>query len=589
MCKATIKTCTSFLLEDFSAKAMASIMALNDDCLCTILSFISDGGSFYNFAIACRRFANVAKSMNYLRSEILKVKADFYLKKVLVEKRGCSYEVNQKVQNLLTDSVNWAKRKCLVTEGKLLDVWEKNGPVAAKLFSWITSRTEREETGEPRATCSTEFTEFKLRLPSIKQCMTVSTKYFRDCNGIYDDEMSIKISCGDIKVLTEKLPHTNPCDYSYCDPQDLTKGLLPLQPARDLLSKEIGVNLPDNFFFWFCFFFPLGQNLSEEDKVFFNDATKNNKPSREQLQNVVAGFRKDLSSTVNEFARAHEIVMKTIVSESLKPLVETLDFLIHRAETRMIQKLEEDYSRIMNIFDDDLRKIPSELILSLLLRTNLDWSNFSPGSIADKRVSSSAEFRLTKGRVLKVGGSVEGDGAGLTSWLGVKVNFLLPDYVELKLGAGYDFPHYYKARYLKVDQLHPVTMLVQECINHDFKNRNEIPKISDAFTAVYFLGVLEFSYPAGDFLNIEQQSLLVKRGKVSSAFGVSDDDDDGDNDDAASDDDAANDDGTVNVNDYCVSDDSDNDENDDAGESDGIDGDNGDNTDIHDGGDDSDD
>ena len=501
---------------------MASIFTLNDDCLCNILSFLHDPDSFYNFVLTCKRFTNVAKNTTYLQREIFRRKADFYLKKVVVQDNTTRhYDTDQKLEGFFTQAANSSELKNLLTGEKIVKVWQKNGPVAARLFSWIRSRTTDEETGEPRATCRTQYTNLTLHLPSSDQCMTIATTYFCDYNHIYDDEMTVEISCGDMKVSTSSLPHMNPCGYSYYDPADFAEGLRPLQPARDLLSNELGlgetkVKLTDNFFFWLCFFFPMAENLSAEDRLEFEDASKNIKPSPEMLHTAVAAYRKEtdqeFGKLVNETWRKDDAKL----SESFKSLLETIEILVQRSETKMIRKLGEDASRIITLLGDyELRELPRQLILCLLLRTSLNWSNISPGSIADKHIKSNAKFRVAQGEMIAVKGKMEGDGAGLTSWFGVRLEFVLPDGREIKVEAGYESPYYYKSRHLKIEELQPLTQLIQGCVNRDLKDQGEIPEILDSLTAAYFLAVLEFNWRAGDFLKVGK--LLRENEEESSA------------------------------------------------------------------------
>ena len=46
--------------------------------------------------------------------------------------------------------------KKMLTYDKVKDFWQTNGPVAAKLFTWIINQLSSREEDEPRATCFTE-------------------------------------------------------------------------------------------------------------------------------------------------------------------------------------------------------------------------------------------------------------------------------------------------------------------------------------------------------------------------------------------------------------------------------------------------
>ena len=78
---------------------------------------------------------------------------------------------------------------------------------------------------------------------------------------------------------------------------------------------------------------------------------------------------------------------------------------------------------------------------------------------------------------------MHGDGASYPTWLEIQLEFILPDGKVLKLEAE-DKP-------LEVEKLSPVTELVKEGIIQRMGGEC-IPKISNLFTAAYFLQALEF-------------------------------------------------------------------------------------------------
>ena len=73
------------------------------------------------------------------------------------------YRKFSKLEDLLSNAVRLTEAKKTLTFAKLVNVWEKNGPVVAKLYTWIRNQESRTENGEPRATCVTEY-QFKHSL-----------------------------------------------------------------------------------------------------------------------------------------------------------------------------------------------------------------------------------------------------------------------------------------------------------------------------------------------------------------------------------------------------------------------------------------
>lgn len=192
---------------------MASLLALNDDCLHRIVSCLDDPHSFYNISLTCKRLLHVTKSTrNVIHSKLLRSKAEYYIKSYLVDitntsggraRRSDDYDKYCKLRDLLQGSARLTAAKGILSYAKVIDVWQKNGPVVAKLFTWIANQEDSVEEGEPRATCITQYRSVTLHLPSCDKKMVIDTTYFRDYIGNYDNELSIHVTCGDLDVTSE--------------------------------------------------------------------------------------------------------------------------------------------------------------------------------------------------------------------------------------------------------------------------------------------------------------------------------------------------------------------------------------------------
>ena len=126
----------------------------------------------------------VNNTRSILHPKVLLAKAEYYIKCYLVEITDdkSDYRKFSKLEDLLSNAVRLTEAKKTLTFAKLVNVWEKNGPVVAKLYTWIRNQESRTENGEPRATCVT---------------------YFYDYYNNYDNELSIHITCGDMDVKWE--------------------------------------------------------------------------------------------------------------------------------------------------------------------------------------------------------------------------------------------------------------------------------------------------------------------------------------------------------------------------------------------------
>ena len=147
-----------------------------------------------------------------MHSKLLQSKAEYYIKSYLVDitntsggraRKSDDYDKYCKLRDLLQGSVRLTAAKGTLNYAQVIDVWQQNGPVVAKLFTWIANRKSSREDGEPRATCSTQYRSVTLHLPSCDKNMEINTKYFHDYIGDYDDELSIHVKCGDLDVTSE--------------------------------------------------------------------------------------------------------------------------------------------------------------------------------------------------------------------------------------------------------------------------------------------------------------------------------------------------------------------------------------------------
>ena len=118
-----------------ASRSMASILSLTDDCLFKIVSYIDHPGSFHSLILTCRRFPHI---------NLLKVKAEFLIKSYIVHDIGeTAHEFDKfdKLENFLHESAQLIEAKEVLTYDRVMDVsWQRNGPVAAKLFTWVRNQ-----------------------------------------------------------------------------------------------------------------------------------------------------------------------------------------------------------------------------------------------------------------------------------------------------------------------------------------------------------------------------------------------------------------------------------------------------------------
>ena len=96
-----------------------------------------------------------------------------------------------------------------------------------------------------------------------------------------------------------------------------------------------------------------------------------------------------------------------------------------------------------------------------------------------------------------------GTAASYPTWDRLELKFTLPDGKMLTLDTGY-LDYRSKKRPLPIEQLSPVTELLQECIS-DRMQGEKIPELNNLFTAVYFIHALNLSEAEEAFLGEYKQ------------------------------------------------------------------------------------
>lgn len=242
----------------------------------------------------------------------------------------------------------------------------------------------------------------------------------------------------------------------------MTRAVQPMKAIIELLQKELGETIPpvtSHFFIWLCFFFPNESNLNEAHRLNFKDAIKNMQPSLTSAQAAISEFHNYLQTAT----KVQKLMSKWggdkhLQSEYSRVIMEILRILTQKSETRILKCLKGDAERFQAIASYyELKKVPKQLVLDLILRTSVKESDYGPGSIADKCVKGQLIFRCHGREIITVRGVIHGDGAGYPSWHILILDFTLPDGKPLRL--------YARHTPLQSESLHPVTELLQQGIS----------------------------------------------------------------------------------------------------------------------------
>ena len=289
-----------------------------------------------------------------------------------------------------------------------------------------------------------------------------------------------------------------------------------MKPVVELLQKELGETVPpitNNFFIWLCYFFPHQNTLAVEHKLRFKDLSRNEKPTPGHVQPAIDLFHQNLQA---------ETKLKNLVSEwnnthsnLLSLIAETMAVLIQRSETKFLEKLQRDANGFYEIASDLKQKpLRKPLVQDLLLRTELEFSDYSPGTVADKFVESRASFRFSGGKVVKAWGGMRGDGASYPTWDELELKVTLPDGEVLKLNSD----RTYRRKTIQVEMLSPVTELFQKGANKCMEGEGRIPKLDDRFTAYYLLHALNFGGEEETFLGEDDENVSCSQSSEEGSY-----------------------------------------------------------------------
>ena len=213
------------------------------------------------------------------------------------------------------------------------------------------------------------------------------------------------------------------------------------------------------------------------------------KPTHASLQPAIDEFHKSQQTGTNFQNLASEL--ETDIKQQSKyseMMVETICILAQRSETKVLERLQEDACWFYEICTNyDLTKWPKQLLLHLLLRTSLESSRYI---LVNQSVASGVFFKCFGGKVIKVCGIItytSDESEGVLNWDKLELVFTLPGGTVLNL-----VDEVWEETTLEIENLSPVTQLLQEVISHSMQGEEHIPEIDNLFTATYFLYTSEF-------------------------------------------------------------------------------------------------
>ena len=482
-----------------------SILSLPNECLENIVSFVDDPFTFGSIALTCKRFLRLTENdRRVMHTNLLKSKAEYYVKLWTVANRRRHDRFGFQLYDIggfLRECATLTASKNAVTYDKVMAVWERNGPVAAKLFTWV-----RDLKCTVYNSISCETRNVTLHLPKCKKSVIIRADLNRESIYPLGDDPSLRIKCGDLSVKSSSHSDASgPLDnFIHWTKEEVERATEPMKPVMKLLQEELGETIPPltpYFFLWLCFFFPDKSDLLDDNRLCFKDASRNMKPTRTSVNMVLVDYNRELrfeDSLQKIFGQWKSLMLqdKTIIllSEQLlqeipKKFEETIHLLSLRSEAKVLERLEEHYRRFHCIADycPSLQDLDNRVIFDLFSRTSLEKSSTykSCNVIPIKHFENLVMYRCIGGKYMKVWGAMHGDGR--RSWEKIELEFTLPDGKVLKLESPFN-----------LQILRPVTVILQERINNNIyysslTEQGYSQRIDNFHTANYFLRALGFN------------------------------------------------------------------------------------------------
>ena len=479
-----------------------SILSLPDECLENIVSFVDDPFTFGSIALTCKRFLRLTENdRRVMHTNLLKSKAEYYIKlwtahrRKRVDDRFCD-DIDD-LHELLLECATLTSSKNVVTYDKVMAVWERNGPVAAKLFTWV-----RDLKCTVYNSISCETRNVTLHLPKCKKSVIIRADLNRESIYPLGDDPSLRIKCGDLSVKSSSHSDASgPLDnFIHWTKEEVERATEPMKPVMKLLQEELGETIPPltpYFFLWLCFFFPDKSDLLDDNRLCFKDASRNMKPTRSSVDVVIADYNRELGfedSLQEMFGKWKSVMLlrnaKMLEREQLlqkipKKIEETIPLLSLRSEAIVLERLNEHYGRFHHIVDycNSFEDLDNKVIFDLLSRTSLEKS--SPcklcNAIPIKHFENLVMYRCIGGKYMKVWGAMHGDGR--RSWEKIELEFTLPDGKVLKLESPFN-----------LQILSPVTDILQEGVNNvSLTEQGYSQRIDNFQTAFYFVRALDLN------------------------------------------------------------------------------------------------
>ena len=275
-----------------------SILSLPDECLENIVSFVDDPFTFGSIALTCKRFLRLTENDGRVtHTNLLKSKAEYYIKlwtahsrRRLVngDDRFCD-EIDD-IHELLHECATLTASKNAVTYDKVMAVWERNGPVAAKLFTWV-----RDLKCTVSNFLSHETRNVTLHLPKCKKNVIIRAGLNRE--STVSSYPNLRINCGDMSVeASSRSDASGPLDnFIHWTKEEVERATGPMKSVIEVLREELGETIPPitpYFFLWLCFFFPDKSDLLDDNRLCFKDASRNMKPTRTSVD--IADYNREL-------------------------------------------------------------------------------------------------------------------------------------------------------------------------------------------------------------------------------------------------------------------------------------------------------
>lgn len=501
-------------LEETRPSPQCGLLDLDDFCLSNIISYL-DCKAFQVFCQTCSRLNEVASDRHSWNSSVLFRRISYLIQSAWFEgwfeKKANNFKSYPKciLSNLMREGLNLGQSLAALSNGTVKSIWKENGPVIAKMYSYLVQFTTEEIHNHPQSNWLIRRKNFSFNLPSGDLVLQISTldihnhDYMDDTDS--DDEVReeqennekplhqlqqpIKIKGyqkGKCIVIFKSEFYDEPYTRSNTDTEDVSfsNDPLSLQPIIDMFTKSIPkanpLISPDILI---DFLLSLPHKPMKPVNAYFLSTEDNVEPrwDRDYFEGLTNVRKSCIELYHTRSSKFLDLARRN--TDLSKELIYHLGILLEKRST-FLEYVDRCYHASAKI-GFDLLLVNEKAVRSLVRRIDFIKStcNFDSVDVSECKV----EMKMVGSQVLKISSSwINDTGIGMEDkmvnifHIAERDNVLLEWKVDPLLQSTEAY-----------EVLGPVTRLLQCCIDADPSCVENIPQLTNLNTARFFIAMVK--------------------------------------------------------------------------------------------------